>query len=119
METQSAPSPEPSPQRAVSDILPAHTAQAAAANAFAQSLMSPLVVLNSVGAQVNLCTLILGAESRYVRIPRKGRGKRGWVLQKRPVAPSSPGRPKAPVVPAGDKLDGNGRDRARTPAHSS
>jgi hypothetical protein len=109
MDTQPAPSSGASPQRAVSDLLPAHTAQAAAANAFTQSLMSPIAALNTVGAQVALCALILGAESRYVRTPRRGRGRRGFILQKRPVPPRDTSTTKVPVVPAGDHLNRNDR----------
>lgn len=86
------------PVRTVSEMLPGNTAQTAAANAFARALLSPQPMLNSVGAQVNLCTLLLSA-SGYAPYGKKKKSpkRRGVTLLVRPMRPR-PRNPRGPLA---------------------
>lgn len=108
------------PVRTVSELLPGDTAQAAAANAFARALLLPQSMLNTVGAQVNLCTLLLsGAMKAPFGMKKRNPRRRGITLLVRPMRkrshrPSGSLAPKPSVLP-GDAVkspSGEGRDAA-------
>lgn len=108
------------PVRAVSEMLPANTAQAAAANAFARALLSPQNMLNSVGAQVSLSTLILTAGLNNPNVRRKKNSRhRGITLLVRPVrqrareaARSLASKPPVATGDASKGAAGEGRNAA-------
>lgn len=104
----------PSPVHAckVSDLLPAGSAQSAAANAYTMSLLAPSASASDIQARVNLTTLMLSAGYG----PRRRRKGRGVVYLTRASLPS---RPRAKPAPDARRDGGKGSGATPVPLPAS